>query len=478
MGEIVSTIAAVVLALLSFIALSFLLSCIWEHEKRASFFAGLQLLCMIAVLMVLLYLRSTGLFHASAGAALLVALLGGIAIVFFLLVRRSPANPKALQGTRGYIAGRPKRVDEREIVFARNRSIRPGSPEYEILYKEHPDLEAHDAERRKRGGTLGQLGSIDQPVEGANVAAAMASLSIPVALSSPALVSPSPNPFMKGRKIDLKAAQATVKVKGFARQAGADLVGVTEINPLWVYSRRGEIFHDNWQDWGKEIPLDHRYAILFATEMDFRFVGTAPHTPTVIESMRNYAKGAYVATQLAAYITSLGHPATANHLRHYDAVLVPLAVDAGLGEVGRLGYLMTKRFGPRVRLGAVTTSLPLEPDAPVDLGAEDFCRICKKCAVCCPSHSIPDGEQTEVNGIQRWKLNAETCFDYWGKIGTDCNVCMRVCPWSHARTFPHRIIVELVSRNRWARRIFNRMDDVFYGRKPKPKSPPAWVRLE
>jgi heterodisulfide reductase subunit C len=86
-------------------------------------------------------------------------------------------------------------------------------------------------------------------------------------------------------------------------------------------------------------------------------------------------------------------------------------------------------------------------------------------------------EQTEVNGILRWKLNAETCFDYWGKIGTDCNVCMRVCPWSHARTFPHRIIVGLVSRNRWARRIFNRMDDVFYGRKPKPKMPPAWARL-
>lgn len=478
MGEIVSIIAAVLLALLSFIALSFFLSCIWEHEKRASFFAGLQLSGMLILLTAFLYMRNTGLFQTALGGTALVVALAGVSIVFFFLARRSPANPKALQGTRGYIVGQPKGVDEREIVFARNRSIRPGSPEYEVFYKEHPDWEAHDAERRKRGGTLGQLGAIDQPVEGANVAAAMASLSIPVALSAPGLVNPSPHPFMKGKKADVTPAQATVKVKGFARQAGADLVGITEINPLWVYSRRGEIFHENWEDWGKTILLDHRYAIVFATEMDVRFVGTAPHTPTVVESMRNYAKGAYVATQLAAYITSLGYPATANHLRHYDAVLVPLAVDAGLGEAGRLGYLMTKRFGPRVRLGAVTTNLPLEPDAPVDLGVEDFCRICKKCAGCCPSHSIPDGEQAAVNGIQRWKLNGETCFDYWGKIGTDCNVCMRVCPWSHARTFPHRLIVELVSRNRWARRVFSRMDDVFYGRKPKPKAPPAWVRLK
>jgi epoxyqueuosine reductase QueG len=117
------------------------------------------------------------------------------------------------------------------------------------------------------------------------------------------------------------------------------------------------------------------------------------------------------------------------------------AVDAGLGEVGRSGYLMTKELGPRVRLSAVTTDLPLVPDKPVDMGVEDFCEICKKCAVCCPSQSIPMGEQAEVNGTLRWKLNAETCFDYWGKIGTDCNVCMRVCPWSHARTFPHKIIV-------------------------------------
>jgi reductive dehalogenase len=212
--------------------------------------------------------------------------------------------------------------------------------------------------------------------------------------------------------------------------------------------------------------------------MRFEMVGTAPHTPTVIESMINYAKGAYLATQIAAYIANLGHSATANHLRHYDAVLVPLAVDAGLGELGRLGYLITKEYGPRVRLGAVTTNLPLVSDKPADIGVEDFCAICKKCSTCCPSQSIPSGQPTAVNGTLRWKLNEQTCFDYWARVGTDCNICMRVCPWSHARTFPHRLIVELVSRNRWSRRIFNAMDDVFYGRRPKPKKGPPWASFK
>jgi len=70
---------------------------------------------------------------------------------------------------------------------------------------------------------------------------------------------------------------------------------------------------------------------------------------------------------------------------------------------------------------------------------------------------------------------AETCFGYWGKVGTDCNVCMRVCPWSHARTFPHRAVISLVVRNKWARRLFSLMDDLFYGDKPKPGSPPPWA---
>jgi reductive dehalogenase len=147
-----------------------------------------------------------------------------------------------------------------------------------------------------------------------------------------------------------------------------------------------------------------------------------------------------------------------------------VAVDAGLGELSRMGYLLTKEFGPRIRLSAVTTDMTLVADKPVDLGIQSFCTVCKKCAVCCPSQSIPeDDDPRQVNGTLRWKLNEETCFDYWAKVGTDCNVCMRVCPWSHARTWPHRLIVYLTQRNRLNQRLFTLLDDIFYGCKPKAK---------
>jgi reductive dehalogenase len=474
---ILISIAGLVLVAQAFIGLSFFVSCLKEKERRAGLFAGLQALAMLLLLGFFLYLCAIGFFRTGAGIALLIAGLIVCGTMTFFLLRRTPPNPKALQGTKGLIVGEVKRFDEREIVFARNRSLRPGSEEYKIFYASHPELEAYDAKRRERGGPLGQLGAIDGQAGAANVAATMAPTSIPQALSGPALVWPKAHPAMKDKKIEMSAEEATRRVKGFALNAGADLVGITEINSLWIYSHRGEIFHDNWQDWGKEIPVEQKVAVVFATEMSFEMVGAAPHTPTVIESMNNYAKGAYLATQIAAYIANLGYSATANHLRHYDAVLVPLAVDAGLGELGRLGYLMTKTYGPRVRLGAVTTTLPLVPDKPVDIGVEDFCAICKKCSTCCPSQSIPSGQPTAVNGTLRWKLNEQTCFDYWGKIGTDCNICMRVCPWSHARTLPHRLIVEMVSKNQWARRVFNLLDDAFYGRKPKPRQAPAWAEF-
>ena len=206
--------------------------------------------------------------------------------------------------------------------------------------------------------------------------------------------------------------------------------------------------------------------------MDIDLTMCAPHTPTLIESMREYAKGAFISTQLAAFVANLGYSATANHLRHYQLILPPIAVDAGLGEISRMGYLMTKEFGPRVRLGAITTDMPLIPDKPVDLGIQSFCAICKKCAVCCPSKSIPDDDPSEFNGSLRWKLNEESCFDYWAKVGTDCNVCMRVCPWSHARTWPHKLVVFLTQRNKMNQKIFAKLDDIFYGRKPKAKKPP------
>jgi len=478
MANILILIVGLGLAVQAFIGLGFWISCVQEKEKRAANFAALQFAVMAVLLVIFLWIAWSGFFHAPFGTFILI--LGCIAAGAgaYLLVARLGENPKALKGTAGLIDGPVDRVDESSHVFARNRALRPGSEQYKTFYEKHPDIEQGDAERRQMGGPLGRLGQIDRPGDSPNVAATAASLSIPALLCGPEATHPKVSPILQNHPVpELSPQEATLRIKGYARNIGADLVGIAEINPNWIYSHRGEIHRENWSDWGQAIPTDHTHAVVVAEEMALDMVASAPHTPSVIESMKNYAKGAYLTTQIAAFIANLGYEATANHLRHYTAILPPLAVDAGLGEVGRIGYLMTKAFGPRVRLSAVTTDMPLIPDKPVDIGVKHFCTICKKCGNCCPSNSIPLNDQPQsTNGTRRWKLNAETCFDYWGKIGTDCCICMRVCPWSHARTWPHRVIVWLISRNANARRLFNAMDDIFYGKKPKSKAPPEWAR--
>jgi epoxyqueuosine reductase len=165
----------------------------------------------------------------------------------------------------------------------------------------------------------------------------------------------------------------------------------------------------------------------------------------------------------------------AQHNRHYDLLLVPLAIDAGLGELGRHGHLVADQFGPRVRLFAVTTDMPWQPNRPIGKGIEAFCRYCKKCATACPSRSIPSENRTVHNGMERGKLNKETCFEYWGKVGTDCSVCMEICPFSRPNRSVHRLVKWLLPRSCLAQRLLPHLDNWVSGQKWKPRAVAPWV---
>jgi len=101
-----------------------------------------------------------------------------------------------------------------------------------------------------------------------------------------------------------------------------------------------------------------------------------------------------------------------------------------------------------------------------------------KCAENCPSRSIPFDPRKEIDGMLRWQINAETCYRYWCSVGTDCGICMTVCPHSHPATSSHNLIRWAISRSGFARRLAYWMDDLFYGKRPKPRPAPPWTRIE
>jgi len=79
------------------------------------------------------------------------------------------------------------------------------------------------------------------------------------------------------------------------------------------------------------------------------------------------------------------------------------------------------------------------------------------------------------NGVEKWKLNAETCFELWGKMGTDCSICMAICPFSRPDTFSHRLVRLLMAHALVPRIVFPVLDNFIYGKKWKPRKVSPWL---
>lgn len=79
------------------------------------------------------------------------------------------------------------------------------------------------------------------------------------------------------------------------------------------------------------------------------------------------------------------------------------------------------------------------------------------------------------NGVEKWKLDEESCYEFWGKAGTDCAICMAVCPFSRPNTAMHRLVRWFVARSRVAQTLFPHMDKLIYGKEWRPKAVSAWL---
>jgi hypothetical protein len=77
---------------------------------------------------------------------------------------------------------------------------------------------------------------------------------------------------------------------------------------------------------------------------------------------------------------------------------------AGIGEMGWSKVFLTRRFGPRVRLGMILTDAELEPD-PLVTEEQRVCDRCMACVADCPGHCIPhrrdnDTVSVEIEGVR------------------------------------------------------------------------------
>ena len=214
------------------------------------------------------------------------------------------------------------------------------------------------------------------------------------------------------------AAYWTETVKRFALENEGDLVGIVRMDPLWVF--------EGYQ-------VEEPWIVLIGVAHDHEKLSKAPSTKedlTAYGEVRNqYNRGARAVAKLRNFILGHGYAASEHPGPMAAAVsMVPAALAAGFGELGKHGSIINRTFGSNFRLAAVTTDLPLLPDKPDIFGADDFCTHCRVCSDACPPDAISETKQL-VRGETKWYVNFDKCIPYFGEF-MSCGICIAVCPWS------------------------------------------------
>jgi epoxyqueuosine reductase QueG len=204
------------------------------------------------------------------------------------------------------------------------------------------------------------------------------------------------------------------ELEAYAHSEGVDDVGYARLHETHVFQRKAVL---------------HRSAIMLTMEMDKGRIDTSPSELSFIEVHLTYHHLGRAANRIAAWLRRRGYSAHAGHPLMGLALYPPLAQQAGLGWRGLHGLLITPRFGPRVRLAAVFTSienLPLGRKNP-HAWVEEYCDQCKLCARECPPQAFHDQPVAHANGLVTCVVD-DLCFPYFAD-NYGCSICIRVCPF-------------------------------------------------
>ena len=216
------------------------------------------------------------------------------------------------------------------------------------------------------------------------------------------------------QKINIAPNEATQKVKQIAQDAGAELVGIVRVREEWIFE-------------GYE--FDYPWIIILGVVMDHDKLSTAPEVTAAMEVVDKYTQGWVVARPTADWILSQGWRAKASGGPMAGPInLIPPALEAGFGELGKHGSIINREYGSSFRLSAVFTDLPLLDDTIDAFGADEFCAQCKICTRACPVDAISE-EKVIVRGEEKWYVNFDQCFTYFAET-YGCAICIAVCPWS------------------------------------------------
>lgn len=216
-------------------------------------------------------------------------------------------------------------------------------------------------------------------------------------------------------------AALSAQIKAHARSLGAEVVGIARIDSAWVYE-------------GHDMPWS--WIIVMGMAMDYEPLSRAPAIEAGVEVVVQYNRGMRTAKALANWLRQQGIDAACEHGPFAGALtLIPAALAAGLGELGKHGSIINRELGAMFRLTAVLTNAPLQADTPDDFGADSFCQRCRICENACPPTAIAADKQT-VRGQTKWYVDFDRCLPYFNE-SAGCAICLAACPFSRPDVGPN-----------------------------------------
>jgi ferredoxin len=210
----------------------------------------------------------------------------------------------------------------------------------------------------------------------------------------------------------LDPAELSRLIRVEAKRLGISEVGFTKADVQYTFD-------------GAPDPGDTNI-IVCVLEQDFKATQTCPSSKAERAAMQAYAALESREADLVTFIRGLGFDARPNNFGSLEGLAIHYAEQAGLGQLGLNGQLLTPLAGSRARLALITTDAPVELGKPVDYGIPALCDQCQLCVKRCPPGAIPNLRKPK-RGIVKASIKPERCLPVVSQAH-GCAVCMKVCP--------------------------------------------------
>jgi epoxyqueuosine reductase len=211
---------------------------------------------------------------------------------------------------------------------------------------------------------------------------------------------------------DADPAMLTERVKQRAAELGISTLGVARFDPKYQFADyRGNEVGDR--------------VIVAILEQNYESTQMCPSITSERAALSAYSDLEDRMMRLADWLRQQGYRARPDGFLG-ESMAIAYAVQAGLGQLGLNGQLLTPEAGSRVRIHLMSTDAPLQLDEPVDYGLEGVCDRCQICVRRCPVGAIP-AQRKEKRGVVKASLNTKRCFPIMAQAA-GCSICMKVCP--------------------------------------------------